>query len=213
MIARSPIYLGEDILQPVKMFNNESDAAAYSAAHPNVLCSFPSDDTIIYYSIPRPVLLSDDLEYDGTEQSSIWENYDASKMSVSGTTAATNAGVYYARFTLLDGYVWSDLSSDDYTAVWEIAKIDGTSSADVNSISVDDTTPTADVVITRDGDGELSVSIADASIASYSINGTTVTFTGLATGSTTADITVLEGTNYNEMTPITISITSAVTPA
>ena len=76
------------------------------------------------------------LTYNSTSQTVTWSNYDSSKMTVSGTTSATNAGTYSATFTLKDttNYRWSEGTSAAITVYWKIDKYN-ISNVDVGSIS------------------------------------------------------------------------------
>ena len=76
------------------------------------------------------------LTYNSTSQTVTWSNYDSSKMTVSGTTSATNAGTYSATFTLKDttNYKWSDGTTAAKTVSWKINKYN-ISNVDVGSIS------------------------------------------------------------------------------
>ena len=76
------------------------------------------------------------LTYNSTSQTVTWSNYDSSKMTVSGTTSATNAGTYSATFTLKDTtkYRWPDGTSTAKTVSWTINKYN-ISNVDVGSIS------------------------------------------------------------------------------
>ena len=76
------------------------------------------------------------LTYNSTSQTVTWSNYDSSKMTVSGTTSATNAGTYSATFTLKDTtkYQWSDGTTAAKTVSWKINQYN-ISNVDVGSIS------------------------------------------------------------------------------
>ena len=76
------------------------------------------------------------LTYNTASQSPSWSNYDSTKMTVSGTTSATNAGTYSATFTLKDttNYKWSDGTTTEKTVSWKINKYN-ISNVDVGSIS------------------------------------------------------------------------------
>ena len=62
------------------------------------------------------------LTYNGSAQSPTWNNYDAAKLTIGGTTSATNAGTYNATFTPTSNYQWSDGSITAKTVSWSIAK-------------------------------------------------------------------------------------------
>ena len=55
--------------------------------------------------VPSP---SGTLTFTGSQQSPTWLNYDESKLTLGGTTQATNAGTYEATFTPKSGFKWSD---------------------------------------------------------------------------------------------------------
>ena len=90
---------------------------------------------IVAKSIAIP-MQSGTLTYNGTSQTVTWYHYDSSKMTVSGTTSATNAGTYSATFTLKDttNYRWSEGTSAAITVYWKIDKYN-ISNVDVGSIS------------------------------------------------------------------------------
>lgn len=62
------------------------------------------------------------LTYTGAAQSPTWNNYDAGRMTIGGTTSATDVGTYSATFTPVNGVVWSDGSSSAKTVSWTISK-------------------------------------------------------------------------------------------
>ena len=51
------------------------------------------------------------LTYTGSAQSPQWSNYDSNKLTIGGTSTATNAGSYAATFTPKANYQWSDGST------------------------------------------------------------------------------------------------------
>ncbi|MDD6093234.1 MAG: hypothetical protein PUB90_01380, partial [bacterium] len=91
--------------------------------------------TIIKASLTVPSQ-SGTLTYNTASQTVTWSNYDSSKMTVSGTTSATNAGTYSATFTLKDttNYKWSDGTTAAKTVSWKINQYN-ISNVDVGSIS------------------------------------------------------------------------------
>lgn len=75
---------------------------------------------IIYINKPT---VSGSFTYNTASQTCSISGYDASKMTQSGTTSATNAGIYTVTFTLKDGYAWADTKNKDaYSCNWSIAK-------------------------------------------------------------------------------------------
>lgn len=62
------------------------------------------------------------LRYTGSVRSASWYNYDSTKMSYSGTKSATNVGIYTAKFTPLNNYMWEDGTNSTKSVTWEIDK-------------------------------------------------------------------------------------------
>ena len=62
------------------------------------------------------------LTYTGSSLSPTWSNYDSNKMTIGGTTSATNAGSYKAKFTPKSNYMWSDGSTEAKSVTWKINK-------------------------------------------------------------------------------------------
>lgn len=60
------------------------------------------------------------LEYTGSEQQPVWINYNSDRITIGGTTSATNAGTYTATFTPKNGYCWVDGSTNPYNVEWTI---------------------------------------------------------------------------------------------
>lgn len=67
--------------------------------------------------VPSP---SGTLTFTGSQQSPTWLNYDESKLTLGGTTQATNAGTYEATFTPKSGFKWSDDTETAKTVQWTI---------------------------------------------------------------------------------------------
>lgn len=150
----------------------------------------PSAETIEQY----PSIVGN-LTYTGSAQSPQWADYDSSKMSIGGTQSGTNAGSYTTTFTPLDGYVWPDGSADAYSVTWSIAKAAGSVTLSKTSVSVG-VNATTTFTVTRSGDGAISVSSSAAGTARATLSGTTVSVTGVKTGSATITVSVSEGTNH-----------------
>lgn len=60
------------------------------------------------------------LTYTGEEQSPVWIDYDASRMTIGGDTSASDAGTYAATFTPMTNYCWTDSSTTAKTVNWTI---------------------------------------------------------------------------------------------
>ena len=62
------------------------------------------------------------LTYTGGSQVPTWNNYDSTKMTLSGITSGTNAGSYNAIFTLIEDYAWADNTATPKTVAWTIGR-------------------------------------------------------------------------------------------
>lgn len=136
------------------------------------------------------------LTYDGTYQTPVFTNYDSTQMSISGDVGATNAGDYATVFTLDEDYKWSDDTIAPKSVAWSIAKATGSITLSKNSVSLDTTTTSDTVTVSRLGDGAISVESSDTSVVTVSLSGDTITVTEVDEGSATITVSVAEGTNY-----------------
>ena len=102
---------------------------------------------------------------------------------------ATNAGSYTLTVNGIGDY------SGTVTANWTINKAQATISG-ADSISIVGTGESESEIYTTTGDGALSFSISDSSVATLSNSGGQVTLTGVAAGSATLTVTAADGTNY-----------------
>ena len=75
------------------------------------------------------------LAYTGNEQSPAWNNYDSSKMSIGGTSKATNAGTYTATFTPEANYQWPDGTTGARSVPWSIGVVNLTVPAQSGSLT------------------------------------------------------------------------------
>lgn len=83
-----------------------------------------------------------------------------------------------------------------FASTWEIERATSSVSVNVPSMDLVGLSPSGSVTITYTGDGTLSVSSSDSSIAQCSISGTTVAVTGLKTGTATIYVNLSQGKNY-----------------
>lgn len=146
------------------------------------------------------------LTYSGSAQSPQWSNYDSNKLTIGGTTSGTNAGSYTATFTPKSNYQWSDGSTTAKSVSWSIGKAAGSMSLSTSSVTLDMAALTKNVTVTRAGDGAITATSGDASVASVEVTGTTVKITGLKTGNTTVTVRVAAGTNHTAPANKTISV-------
>lgn len=185
-----------------------SDAVDAVAVRSNWLWIDPMHDYTLdeREEIPIPTLTTS-LTYNGQAQTPAWNNYDSTKIDISGDTTGTNAGNYSTTFSVKAGYKWYDGSDAPKTIEWSIGKATPTLSLNPTSLSLVNTTPKTSA-ITYNGDGTLSVLSNNSGIATASLYGATITVTGVADGSTTIKVTASAGMNYNSRTVnLSVSVT------
>ena len=140
--------------------------------------------------------VSGSLTYNGQAQSPTLTGYDADKMILSGDTSGTNAGSYTAVVTPTAQYKWADGSTEAKDIQWSIAKATPSITFDPTSVSLDTSTTSQAVAVTYTGDGTLSAQSDNSGVATASLEGTTLTVTGVETGNTAIQVSASEGTNY-----------------
>lgn len=140
--------------------------------------------------------VSGSLTYNGQAQSPTLTGYDADKMVLSGDTSGTNAGSYTAVVTPTAQYKWADGSTEAKNIQWSIAKATTSITFDPTSVSLDTSTTSQVVAVTYTGDGTLSAQSDNSGVATASLEGTTLTVTGVETGNTAIQVSASEGTNY-----------------
>lgn len=140
--------------------------------------------------------VSGSLTYNGQAQSPTLTGYDADKMVLSGDTSGTNAGSYTAVVAPTEQYKWADGSTEAKDIQWSIAKATPSITFDPTSVSLDTSTTSQTVAVTYTGDGTLSAQSDNSGVATASLEGTTLTVTGVETGNTAIQVSASEGTNY-----------------
>lgn len=136
------------------------------------------------------------LTYDGTEQTAAWNDYDSGKMTVTGDTG-TNAGTYTAQFTPKEGYCWDDDTITAKAVQWVIDKATGTVTLSENTIALNATTTYADITVTTNSGGTLSVESSDTTVAAVgSIVGGVFRVTADEAGTATVTVTAAATANY-----------------
>ena len=140
--------------------------------------------------------VSGSLTYNGQAQSPTLTGYDADKMVLSGDKSGTNAGSYTAVVTPTEQYKWADGSTEAKDIQWSIAKATPSITFDPTSVSLDTSTTSQVVAVTYTGDGTLSAQSDNSGVATASLEGTTLTVTGVETGNTAIQVSASEGTNY-----------------
>lgn len=140
------------------------------------------------------------LTYDGTVQTASWNDYDSSKMTVTGDTG-TNAGTYTAQFTPKDGYCWDDDTTTAKAVQWVIDKAAGVVTLSESTISLNADTTYADIVITATGGGALSVESSDTTVATVgTIENNVFRVTADEAGTATITVSMAASDNYTSAT-------------
>lgn len=139
--------------------------------------------------IPIPST-SSHLVYNTSAQSPTWVGYDATVMTMGGSTSGTNAGSYATTFTLNQGYKWADGTRGVKSISWSIAK---------RSLTI----PTVSGSYTYNGSSQ-SVTISGYNSSTMNVTGNT----GTNAGSYTASFS-LKDTSNNQWTDGTTSAKTA----
>ena len=144
---------------------------------------------------------SGSLEYNGYDQTPLWDNYDPTQLTIGGDAQGANAGTYTATFTPNVGYEWADGSVDAKNATWVIDKVDGNLSVSKTSVQLNNANKT-DKVTVSSSTGIVSATSNDTNIATVSKTGNVITISSPneKTGTATITVTVAESTNYKSVT-------------
>lgn len=75
--------------------------------------------------LPKPVMATPVMTYTGESMTPLVNNFDNTKMTLTGTHTATNIGTYTVTYSITDknNYEWEDGSDTDITLTWSITKI------------------------------------------------------------------------------------------
>ena len=147
------------------------------------------------------------LTYTGSAQSPQWSNYDSNKLTIGGTSTATNAGSYAATFTPKADYQWSDGSTSAKSVTWAIGKAAGSLTLAKSSVTLNISSLTESVAVTRAGDGVISATSSNTATARVEVSGTSVKITGLKAGTAKITVKVAAGTNHTAPSDKTINVT------
>lgn len=147
------------------------------------------------------------LTYTGSAQSPQWSNYDSNKLTIGGTSTATNAGSYAAIFTPKANYQWSDGSTSAKSVTWAIGKAAGSLTLAKSSVTLNISSLTESVAVTRAGDGVISATSSNTATARVEVSGTSVKITGLKAGTAKITVKVAAGTNHTAPSDKTINVT------
>ena len=147
------------------------------------------------------------LTYTGSAQSPQWSNYDSNKLTIGGTSTATNAGSYAATFTPKANYQWSDGSTSAKSVTWAIGKAAGSLTLAKSSVTLNISSLTESVAVTRAGDGVISATSSNTATARVEVSGTSVKITGIKAGTAKITVKVAAGTNHTAPSDKTINVT------
>lgn len=147
------------------------------------------------------------LTYNGASQSPTLSGYDATKMMLSGTQIATNAGSYTMQASLKDDkYEWPDGTTTAKTVNWSIGKKAGSFTKDKTSIQITTNKKSDTITITREGTGAISASSNNTQVATTSVSGNVVTVTGVKSGNCVITINVAADTNHTAPAAQTVNV-------
>ena len=190
---------------------------SYSDASVSTAVTTTTSVTVARKSVPKPTWKSSATPtYSGSSinvaSSTFWNNWNTTYFSYTGCSA-TNAGSHTATFTPNSNYRWSDSTTTSTDVTWTINKKAPTFSVSPTTIAISASNYSSGVsaTITYDGDGTLSASSSNTSVASVTGSGTknlTIKGNGSTAGSATITISATEGTNYSKPSNITISVTA-----
>ena len=172
--------------------------------------------TVNRKSVTKPTW-KNNLTYNGNAQSvssaNYWNNYNASYMTISGTTSATNAGTYIATFTPGSNYRWADGTTTAINVNWTINRANGSLNVNPTTVALNGNNYSSGVAVTinRAGDGAISYSPTHVNGLTMSLNGNILTIKGngsTAIASQTITISVAQGTNYTAPSNKTITVSA-----
>lgn len=147
------------------------------------------------------------LTYNGASQSPTLSGYDATKMMLSGTQSATNAGSYTMQASLKDDkYEWPDGTTTAKTVNWSIGKKAGYFTKNKTSIQITTDKKSDTITITREGTGAISASSNDTQVAITSVSGNVITVTGVKSGNCVITINVAADTNHTAPASQTVNV-------
>ena len=146
------------------------------------------------------------LTYTGGAQSPSWSNYDSTKLTLGGTTSGTAAGNYNATFTPKENYQWQDGSVAAKNAAWAIQKAAGTLALSPTSMTLDASTKSKSITVTRNSTGAVSATASPSGVVAVSVNGNTVTVTAIKDGNATVTVNVAADANHTAPSAKTCSV-------
>lgn len=103
-------------------------------------------------------------------------------------------------------------NSENLPETIESIVIPGSLRISPTSLSLDKDNPVKTIAVTRAGDGAITARSSNAAVASASVNGTTVTVTGKATGTAVITVSVAAGTNHSAPPDQACTVTATFKP-
>lgn len=202
------IDLSEDTVAPETLAKGTT---AHNAAGDPIVGEFEPDVTVI----PKVPSVSGSYEYNGNVQSPTLVDYDSSLMTMSGGVSGVNAGTYTITFTPNVNCYWPDSTTEPKMITWTIAKATGSLSISPTTMTLDSSTPSSTIEVTRAGDGAITATSSNTSIATVTVSGTTVKVNGVdnTRGTATITIKVAAGTNHTAPSDKTCEVTVSFIPA
>lgn len=151
------------------------------------------------------------LTYNGASQSPTLSGYDATKMTLSGTQSATDAGSYTMQASLTDDkYEWPDGTTTAKTVDWSIGKKAGSFTKDKTSIQITASKKSDTITITREGTGAISASSNNTQVARTAVSGNVITVTGVKSGNCVITINVAADTNHTAPESQTVNVSASL---
>ena len=173
--------------------------------------------TVTKRPIPIPTVSGSYTYSDGSTINPTFNNYPSSYITGSGDLSATAYGSYNALFNLNDtvNCEWSDGTITEKSAPWSVAKKSiSAPTLSKTTITLNSSVKFDSFTVTREGDGVISVTSSNPSVATAVLNGTTVTVTSVndTTGTVTVTVSVAEGTNWLAPSDSTCAVTAQFLP-
>lgn len=188
-------------------FENKIDAGTYTGyATPTENFVFADNSTsaksftwqIQKLKLEKPTATDTEKIFNGDSQSPAFSEINSAYIEQIGVDAATDAGDYLTIYKLkdTDNTQWQDETQDNVILAWQIQKAALIFSLDKNSLYLENANITDEIFVDRAGDGVISATSKDSSVANVEVVGEKVIVTAISTGSTSILIDIAEGTNY-----------------
>jgi hypothetical protein len=167
----------------------------YTNSAANEINGTPSESLITIYAVPSQ---SGVLTFNGSTQSPQWNDFDNSQLNIGGIASGINAAIYTATFSPRTGFIWWDGTSTAKNVEWTIGKAAGSLELSRTAIELNSDNLSDSFIVTRAGDGIISIQSSDESVVSVVLDGSTVIVNNVnqTTGTAVITVSVAEGTNH-----------------